>query len=224
MSVIIRYIAFLVILCPFATYAASFDCSKATTEIEIEICNTATLSRLDEEIAAAYFSINKGGRYFAIIKRSQITWNNKIREANEQSFLERLEFLFLAKEINECTATEKFKDCVPDIEKQFQICLARGNYTTFSMNVCSRVYIDLLNLIEPFETSIWRQEHSEDTETVKLFDDAYLAWKNYIELDCKWQASEYRDGTIRQQIWAACMMAHLEQRLGYLNGANLFWK
>ena len=35
-------------------YAASFDCSKATTETEIAICNDPELSALDERMSKAY--------------------------------------------------------------------------------------------------------------------------------------------------------------------------
>ena len=112
------------------------------------------MSRLDEEIAAAYFSINKAGRYIKPIKSSQINWNKTIREANEQSLLNRLEFLFLAKELNDCTVNAILKDCIERIDATFQQCKSSGNFTTFAMNACSRLYIELLELIEPFETSI----------------------------------------------------------------------
>lgn len=206
------------------TMAASFDCNKASTEIEVEICNTPALSRLDEEIAAAYFSINKAGRYFEPIKSSQINWNKTIREASEQSLLKRLEFLFLAKELNDCTVDAILKDCIQRIEATFQQCQASGNYTTFAMNACGRLYIELLELIEPFETSVWRVQHVADMVTVKLFDRAYVKWKEYIRSDCEWQYSEYRDGTIRGQIWSACMISHYEKRITEMNSANSFWE
>ena len=209
----LSYIFFIFILFPFAANSASFDCSKASTQIEVEICNTPTLSLLDEEIAETYFSINKAGRYFELIKRSQINWNKTIREASEQSLSERLEFLFLARGLNNCTAAVSFKDCIERIDAAFQQCQARGDYTTFAMNVCGGLYIELLELIEPFETSVWREQHADDMVTVKLFDSSYVKWQDYIKSDCEWQYSEFRDGSIRGQIWSACMISHYERRI-----------
>ena len=51
--------------------AASFDCAKASTEIEHAICNNPELSRLDEEMAAAYRSIPKSNKYFENLQQDQ---------------------------------------------------------------------------------------------------------------------------------------------------------
>ena len=219
-----KFVLLTVSFFPCVISAASFDCSKASTQIEVEICNTPTLSQLDEEIAETYFSINKTGRYSELIKRSQINWNKTIREASEQSLSERLEFLFLAKELNNCTAAVSFKDCIERIDAAFQQCQSRGDYTTFAMNVCGGLYIELLELIEPFETSIWREQHADDLVTVKLFDSSYVKWQDYIKSDCEWQYSEYRDGSIRGQVWSSCMIWHYEQRISEINSANSFWE
>ncbi len=50
-------IAFGALICAastFNTYAASFDCGKASTAVEGSICANPTLSALDEQLAAAY--------------------------------------------------------------------------------------------------------------------------------------------------------------------------
>ena len=49
-------------------HAASFDCTKATTEIEIAICDDPRLSELDESIASVYFGLDPEGRYFQQIE------------------------------------------------------------------------------------------------------------------------------------------------------------
>ena len=44
--------------------AASFDCKKASTNIEHAICNDPELSKLDQEIAVAFKSLKIDGRYY----------------------------------------------------------------------------------------------------------------------------------------------------------------
>lgn len=59
-----------------AVDAASFDCQKATTKIEFEICDNYTLDALDEQLGANYNilknSTNKSD--FSKIKKQQAQW------------------------------------------------------------------------------------------------------------------------------------------------------
>lgn len=204
--------------------SASFDCSKANTMVEIEICNTAVLSQLDEEIAEVYFSLNEDGHYFNIIKSSQRKWIKSKREANEQNLTNRLEFLLLAKELNNCTSSRSFRQCEKKLYEASQNCQERRNYTTNAMNFCGSLHVELLELVEPVETSEWRRQHADDMKTVKLFDLAYDKWKDFVSSDCDWQYSEFRDGTMRGQIWRSCMIGHYSQRISQLSGANAIWR
>ena len=54
-------------------HAASFDCSKATTETEIAICNDPELSVLDERMSKAYLKGRALGN-LTRIKEDQLTW------------------------------------------------------------------------------------------------------------------------------------------------------
>lgn len=200
--------------------AASFDCGKANTEIEAAICNTPALSRLDEEIAAIYSSIDKKSRYFEIIKKSQKHWINYDREANEQNFQKRVDFLLFAEKLSTCSTLENFLSCTKHIEPIFQECLARGNYTTLVMNRCGHAYIQVLEIVELFESTMRREYLGDDSQSTLGFNDAHLKWKEYIRADCGWQYDEYREGTIRGQIWSLCMMRHYERRIADLNNDN----
>ena len=86
----------------------------------------------NSQTGAAYFSINKAGRYIKPIICNTPTLS------------------LLDEEI----ANAILKDCIERIDATFQQCKSSGNFTTFAMNACSRLYIELLELIEPFETSI----------------------------------------------------------------------
>lgn len=52
--------------------AQSFDCGKARLDAEIAICESARLSRLDEEMASLYFGLPQYVR--EDIKGAQVRW------------------------------------------------------------------------------------------------------------------------------------------------------
>ena len=54
--------------------AASFDCAKATTKIEKLICTDTVLSRLDEELAAAYKTALQDEKQAESIRQAQKEW------------------------------------------------------------------------------------------------------------------------------------------------------
>lgn len=60
--------------------AASFDCAKAATKVEKIICDDAEISRLDEELSAAYKSAIQVGKQADTINQAQKQW---LKERNE---------------------------------------------------------------------------------------------------------------------------------------------
>lgn len=67
------------LLTPVLAHAASFDCEKASTKIEKLICENAELSRLDEEMNAAYKAALKDSKHAGAIKQLQKEW---VKERN----------------------------------------------------------------------------------------------------------------------------------------------
>ena len=65
LSIIIVVLTFLAI----PSWSASYDCTKASTQVEHLICNDDELSKLDEELAFNYFFL----KYLP--KRSQFLYN-----------------------------------------------------------------------------------------------------------------------------------------------------
>lgn len=63
--------------CP--AQAASFDCAKAQSEVEKLICADAELSKLDEDLAAAYTKALKVDGKAASVRRAQKQW---VKERN----------------------------------------------------------------------------------------------------------------------------------------------
>lgn len=55
----LRLVAFLLLLAPLSSLAASFDCSKAERELDRTICADEELSALDESMAEYYFALRE---------------------------------------------------------------------------------------------------------------------------------------------------------------------
>lgn len=92
------------IIASFSTpiYAASFDCQKAKTVIEKEICTDNKLSKLDEQLARTYKSILKNFSNPIAFKKQQRQWllkRNKCKTAAclQLTYQARLDSLLLKK-------------------------------------------------------------------------------------------------------------------------------
>jgi uncharacterized protein YecT (DUF1311 family) len=206
----------------FPAWSASFDCSKATTDAEIAICNDPELSSLDGLMGDIFSNLNKDGRYYKKIVESQREWIRTGRSLDTYDFKKRAEFLEFSSVLNSCSkgGKSRFKTCNSELKQQHSKCIEKENYTTLVINRCGSSIHDLLRLVETFETNLWKKINGYDEETMVLFDQAYELWKEYVDADCDWQYSEYRDGTIRGQIWLGCTIAHYENRIFLLNGSN----
>jgi uncharacterized protein YecT (DUF1311 family) len=88
---------------PTATWAASFDCAKAGTPTEKAICKDAAVSKLDEQVAAAFKaaqSLWPAGNWPVFIRNEQREWlkdRNGICKADvaclKEDYERRLTFL-----------------------------------------------------------------------------------------------------------------------------------
>ena len=203
-------------------WSASFDCSKASTDAEIAICNDPELSSLDQLMGDIFSNLDKDGRYYKKIVESQREWIRTGRSLDTYDFKKRAEFLEFSSILNSCSkgGKSRFKTCNSELKRQHSKCMEKENYTTLVINRCGGSIHDLLRIVETFETDLWKKINSYDEETMVLFDKAYKLWKEYVDADCDWQYSEYRDGTIRGQIWLGCTIAHYENRILLLNGSN----
>lgn len=81
-------IAIMMLVTPAITYAASFDCKKATTAVELTICDDPTISSLDEQINALYKQAKKTTRSVEALTLAQRNW---IKERNKATSVEELE-------------------------------------------------------------------------------------------------------------------------------------
>ncbi|WP_082502299.1 lysozyme inhibitor LprI family protein [Erwinia sp. Leaf53] len=76
-----------------ASYAASFDCSKASASYEQIICSDNVLNRMDEALSNNYRAVmnsDRSQRIKELLKKDQIAWLNKRNACNEYSCIRSL--------------------------------------------------------------------------------------------------------------------------------------
>lgn len=83
--------------------AASFDCNKASTSVEKNICSNQKLSKLDEKLAMTYWQALMSTSNKQLLNRQQGEWLTSIRDACGDSkcletvYVERLKQIVLAR-------------------------------------------------------------------------------------------------------------------------------
>ena len=72
----------LILLMPFPTFSASFDCNKASNAIEKTICTNQELSSLDEKLNTTYKNIKEiySNDFFKqYIQKNQVEWIKSLK-------------------------------------------------------------------------------------------------------------------------------------------------
>jgi uncharacterized protein len=72
-----KFIFFLVTFFAGFAYSASFDCTKARTQMEISICSNSELGKLDEQLASTYndLKVYYSDTFFkSVIRKDQLNW------------------------------------------------------------------------------------------------------------------------------------------------------
>ena len=193
--------------------AASFDCAKATTDMEIAICGDPVLSEWDERIAMAYNALDRSGRYYQAYRADQRNWLRNERSADAYSFEYRFQNLTMAGSLLPCLEGEEGPDlCIEKVNLLLDRCMSEGQYTTLAMNACSGQLAAVWDIVLKVEGDRLAEEFAADPKTQDLFRKSETAFAAYREADCGWQFSAYRDGTIRGQIYLGCYLRHSEQR------------
>lgn len=73
-----------------AAHAASYDCAKAHSKVERMICADAQLSRLDEELAAAYEAVLKFNNKATFIHQEQKQWLKERNSCTDEGCLKNV--------------------------------------------------------------------------------------------------------------------------------------
>lgn len=92
-----RTVLLLTLLFSSSSMAASFDCSKASTDVEHMICDNSTLSSFDEDMAKAYKSaLDRNPDDVVVIKKLQHDWikmRDSIKDKGELSIAYQFQIL-----------------------------------------------------------------------------------------------------------------------------------
>lgn len=140
--------------------AASFDCTKASTEFEKSICNDKQLSDLDEKLAKVYKKLKSTGDN-ANIKQDQIAWIKETRKCGSDSnciqvkYQERLAILSKSLE----TKVENIKEAPPATEA--------SNSQNGGANDDEIVTNDLVSQFK----SVWCKNIDNETRSVYKYKD-----------------------------------------------------
>ena len=104
--------------------AASFDCAKAGTKVEKLICGDAELSKLDDDLNAAYKSALHGQSKAETVKQAQKLW---MKERNSCEDTDCVEMAYRSR-INELKPTQTKDRFIPLLSKNKTLCDAYKRY------------------------------------------------------------------------------------------------
>ena len=101
-GLICKFTVFIGLLWTASGYAASFDCKKAYSPTEKMVCDSSTLSNLDNQMAALYSKAKSEATDADALRQIQLAWIVKTRGCRDEFCLEQL----YKQRIGELTQTE----------------------------------------------------------------------------------------------------------------------
>lgn len=125
---------------PSEVQAASFDCAKASTSIEKMICGDAELSKLDEDMNAAYKTALQDKEQADTIKQAQKQWMKMRNNCNYATCM-KITYMARLKELTESMQNADFNEYIP----------FETRYTKYNPTLCDK-FLKLNNafrIIEP---------------------------------------------------------------------------
>jgi len=108
-------------LIPLPAWSASFDCDKASTQIEQLLCRDADLSQLDEQMADAYQNALVSSPNATVLRTEQKVWLNTARDRCRNARCLRLAYLNRILALNSARVAYEVSD-QPIAKKQNQPC------------------------------------------------------------------------------------------------------
>ena len=149
--------------------AASFNCAKASTNIEKMICGNAELSKLDEEMNVAYNTALQNVRHAASIRQAQKQWIKERNACSDEACVEhaygRRLYVMNSSDTNVLTQEEN-PDCNAGSNMENAECLER-KLTNIQHELKTLVVQMRAKLVYP-ERELTAQEQ----------------WSKYVEKEC----------------------------------------
>lgn len=181
----LKYVLYLFGLLALAlpAQAASFDCAKAATKVEKLVCGDAELSKLDEELNAAYKAALQDGKQSNSIKQGQKQW---VKERNgcsdagclEMNYRNRIDELnlgqgrFITLLVKDKPLCEAYKHYVE------QEAGTKNQYVHYGSPMCQRTFGEAFPEFTPVK---WREIKPEDYPELAVQAYRYInfwPWNN----------------------------------------------
>lgn len=182
--------------------AASFNCAKASAKVEHIICDNAEISKLDEELNAAYKGVLQDGQQADTVKQSQKQW---MKERNGCADANCVEMAYRSR-IDELKSTKTKDRFIPILSKDKSLCDAYKRYVEHEV-ATSDQYIHYAspmcqrNFGEKFPefTSVkWREISPEDHPELAV--QAYRYVNNSLPWSPPWANSKLSSKQFRDTL------------------------
>jgi uncharacterized protein len=166
------------------TYSASFDCTKAKSNIEKNICSDANLSKLDDDLSAAYRAATADSRIVNQLRRDQREWLTKRNACRDHACIKtvyetRLEELFSILDRSRAT------NCDPQAGLVDGSCLGNPHTTASS----------ILSAASPFGQTSIRQ--ASDIERFRKSQQLLSETRLFVDPDFRQQPTTLCMGLVK---------------------------
>lgn len=179
----------------FHVQAASFDCAKASTKVEHLICDNPELSKLDEELSAAYITVLQDEKQADSIKQAQKQW---MKERNDCADVDCVGKAYRSR-IDELKPTKSKDRFIPILSKNKPLCDAYKRYVEhevatsdqyihYASPMCQRSFGNEFPEFTPVQ---WREIKPEDHPELAV--QAYRYINNSLPWSPPWDAPELSD-------------------------------
>lgn len=182
--------------------AASFECAKATSQVERLICSNSELSELDDVMTSAYRKVFDVPNMAEKVRSDQRQWLEKRKSCSDSACMKEL-----------------YVDRVVDLLMSVGGChdVTDANWSIYERCIESRYKVSRSALEKDVKELLARKSSEFQLPLTKSQEN----WERYAETQCslKWN---YVRGGMGHTYWMACMNEKYELRrkdLGELHGA-----
>lgn len=199
-------------------FAASFDCSKARTDIEEKMCGDQTISHLDEKVAATYEAIKSNIDLFPFLRRSQTAWlSERTTENLLEQYRSRLRVLQELQPSYSCLINgknwEALDSCLRLSTDKVEECIAALSSTTVAMVTCTGEAIRTWEILLEYSLTKAKARAKNDLIFVQSIEKAHASWLAFKRDECQMEYTKYREGTISGPISAGCKLRFIMNRV-----------
>ncbi len=202
MNRIFGAIGLIALMTVISSKAASFECTKATSQVERLICLDGELSKLDDVMASAYRRAFDAPDMAEKVRSDQRQWLGKRKSCSDSACIKHL-----------------YVDRIVDLLMSVGGChdVTDSNWSVYERCVESRYNVLRSSMESDVKELLARKGNEFQLPLTKSQEN----WERYAEAQCSLQWNSVRGG-MGYTYWMACMTGKYELRrgeLGELHGA-----